>query len=222
MRIQEHLFQGFFGIKKKQDSVKYYHERVDKLKGIDAALDNCIDEFQKILINHNTKIAKYYEFLKKLDKKILVEFRQEVKKLEGMFDPDEISADNEERYLTKIEGVLNEILKNEENTEIKSTADETVYDLKELQRMVEALKPLWEKQLELNEKSDDEFIQKDNLLVMTGILKQESDTLKAEENLLKKIDLKTGNILRKATLKMRDAEKTKDMNLNYRNIRHIR
>jgi len=60
MRIQEHIYQGFFGLKKKQDAGKYYHERIDKLKGVDKELDEVIEEFQKVLANHNNKIRSYY------------------------------------------------------------------------------------------------------------------------------------------------------------------
>jgi hypothetical protein len=222
MRIQEHLFQGFFGIKTKKDSAKYYSERVNKLRGLDADLDNCISEFQKILANHTQKVNAYNEFLKDLSHESFKRVKNEVMKLEGMFDEDELSNESERRYVSKIENVLTDMTKNEENTELSQIEKDTMQDLKELFRMIEKMKPVWEKQLEFMKQDDDHIFSKDGIKELTEIFKEESNLLKMEEALLKKIDLKTGNILRKTTLKMRDLEKTKDMNMRYREIRHIR
>jgi len=73
-------------------------------------------------------------------------------------------------------------------------------------------------------KQNDELILNDNnnIKVLSDILKEEGDVLKMEESLLRKIDLKTGTILRKATLKERDIERTKDMDMNYREIKYVR
>lgn len=223
MRIQEHLFQGFFGIKKKKDSAKYYHECVDKLKGLDADLDKCIEEFQKILANHNKKINAYQYFLTRLDAPSMNSLRDEVKKLEGMFDEDDIANDAQRRYASKIEDLLREFIKNDENSELKSTGQDTINDLKELLRMIEHIKPLWQRQIDFMDKSNDEIIDiAENIKELTAIFKEESQLLRMEESLLKKIDLKTGNILRKTSLKLWDIEDTKDMNMRYREIKHIR
>jgi len=223
MRVDEHLFQGFFGNKKKEDSAKYYHERIDKLKGLDANLDKCIDEFQRVLANHNKKVNAYNYFLSRLDVPSLHSVKDEVNKLEGMFDDDEISNDAEGRYIVKIEEVLKDLIKNEENTDLTSIEQDTMDDLKELLRMIENIKPVWERQLGFMKKDDKEIIEdKENIKELTSIFKEESDMLRMEEALLKKIDLKTGNILRKTTLKRDDIEETKRMNMNYREIRHIR
>jgi hypothetical protein len=223
MRVDEHLFQGFFGINKKQDSAKYYHERVDKLKGLDSDLDKCIDEFQKVLVNHNKKITAYHYFLTRIDKPSLQSVMDEINKLEGMFDDDEIANDTTRRYALKIEEILKILTKNEECIELQSIEQDTMSDLKELHRMIASIKPLWEQQLEFVKKNDEEILtNKNNIKILTDIFKEESDIMKMEESLLKKIDLKTGNILRKTTLKLRGIEETKDMNMNYRDIKHIR
>lgn len=222
MRIQEHLFQGFFGIKKKEDSAKYYSQRVSKLKGLDEDLDKCISEFQKILKNHSRKIEAYNTFLKELSVDSFKKVKNEVMKLERMFDEDELSNESERRYVLKMEDVLTDITSNEENTELKQIHKETMQDLKELLRMIEGIKPLWEKQLKFMEQDSEYAMSKEGIKELTEIFKQESNLLKIEESLLKKIDLKTGSILRKTTLKMRNLEKTKDMNMTYRNIKHIR
>lgn len=222
MRIQEHLFQGFFGLKTKKDSAKYYTERVNKLRGLDTNLDNCISEFQKILENHKKKIIAYDEFLKELSVDSFNKVKREVIKLEGMFDEDELANESERRYIVKIENILIDMTKNEENTELSQIEKDTMQDLKELSRMIENIKPVWEKQLEFMKQDNEYIISKEGIRELTEIFKEESNLLKMEEALLKKVDLKTGNILRKTTLKMRDLEKTKDMNMTYREIRHIR
>lgn len=222
MRIQEHLFQGFFGIKKKEDSAKYYSQRVSKLKGLDEDLDKCISEFQKILKNHSRKIEAYDTFLKELSVDSFKKVKNEVMKLEKMFDEDELSNESERRYVLKMEDVLTDITSNEENTELKQIHKETMQDLKELLRMIEGIKPLWEKQLKFMEQDNEYAMSKEGIKELTEIFKQESNLLKIEESLLKKIDLRTGSILRKTTLNMRNLEKTKDMNMTYRDIKHIR
>ncbi|MGV8151118.1 MAG: hypothetical protein ACP5NV_05300 [Candidatus Woesearchaeota archaeon] len=222
MRIQEHLFHGFFGNKTKKDSAKYYTERVDKLKGLDNDLDKTIEQFQKILLNHKEKIVAYDEFLKKFDSEKFLKVKEEVMKLEGMFDEDELANESERRYIVRMENILSELIKNEENVELSQAQKDTVQDLKELLRMIEHIKPLWETQISFMKAHDYKDINKDAIKELTDIFKRESETLKIEETLLKKIDLKTGNILRKTTLKLRDLEKTKDMNMTYREIRHIR
>lgn len=222
MRIQEHLFQGFFGIKKKEDSAKYYSQRMNKLKGLDDDLDRCISEFQKILKNHSKKIAAYDTFLKDLSADSFKKVKNEVMKLEGMFDEDELSNESEKRYISKMEDVLTDLINNEENTELSQIQKDTMQDLKELLRMIESIKPLWEKQLEFMKKDSEYTMSNAGIKELTNIFKEEANILRMEEALLKKIDLKTGNILRKTTLKMRDLEKTKNMNMTYREIKHIR
>lgn len=223
MRVQEHLFQGFFGINKKKDAGKYYHERVDKLKGIDNVLDSGIEQFQKILSNHNRKLSAYYEFLKKFDKESLQALREEIKHLEGMFDVDDVANREEERYMVKIENVLKELIANEESNELSGMEKDVVQDLKSLQQLLASIGPLWQQQIEFIKKNDEEiFGSKPNIKVLSDVFKEEGDIMLMEESLLKKIDLKSGAILRKTTLKMRGIEKTKDMNMEYRQIQHIR
>lgn len=223
MRIQEHLFQGFFGNKNKVDSAKYYTERVNKMKGLDSDLDKSIEEFQKILDNHNKKLASYYEFLKRLDKESLKELKDQINIIEGMYEHDEEANEDEREYCLKVKDSLTKLTANEENTELTTLEKDVMEDIKSLIQLLESISPLWEQQLEFVKKNDEEIIgNKNNLKVLSDILKEEGDILKMEENLLKKIDLKTGAILRKTTLKMRDVDKTKDMNLSYREIRHIR
>ena len=223
MRIQEHLFQGYFGLKKKKDSAKYYHERVGKLRGLDNDLDKCIEDFQTILKNHKSKINAYDEFLKKLDLASFQAVKREVNKLEGMFDQDELANDSERKYVARIEGIINNLIGDEENSEINQLQKDTLNDLKELLRMIENIKPVWEKQLEFMKRDEREILsQKENIRVLTAMFKEESDILNMEESLLRRIDLKTGNILRKTTLKLRDVEKTKEMDMSYREIKHIR
>lgn len=209
-------------MKTKKDSAKYYTERVNKLRGLDTNLDNCISEFQKILENHKKKIIAYDEFLKELSVDSFNKVKREVIKLEGMFDEDELANESERRYIVKIENILIDMTKNEENTELSQIEKDTMQDLKELSRMIENIKPVWEKQLEFMKQDNEYIISKEGIRELTEIFKEESNLLKMEEALLKKVDLKTGNILRKTTLKMRDLEKTKDMNMTYREIRHIR
>lgn len=223
MRIQEHIFQGFFGITKKKDAAKYYSDRIGELKGLDSDLDKAIENFQKIITNHNLKLKAYYEFLKNFDKESLDSLKEQISVLEDMFDTDEDSNESEEKDIMKVQDTLCGLMKNEENTDITQLEQETMTDLKELSRLLDTICPLWKAQLEFMQKNDEEILgDKSNIKILSDILKEEGDILKMEENLLRKIDLKTGAILRKTTLKMRDVEKTKDMNMTYREIRHIR
>ncbi|GIU70190.1 MAG: hypothetical protein KatS3mg002_1426 [Candidatus Woesearchaeota archaeon] len=222
MRIQEHLFQGFFGIKKKKDSAKYYSERIDKLKGISSELDNCISEFQKILNSHKKKISLYNKFLDNPDDYNYQKIKNEIKKLENMFDEGEISQETEKKHAYKIEKILTELINNEENIDIATLQRETLSDIKELMKLLENIKPLWEQQIDTISMDGENIINKEKIKKLTEIFKEESKILIIEEDLLKKIELKTSNILRKTNLKFRDIEKTKDMNIRYREIRHIR
>jgi hypothetical protein len=223
MRIQEHLYQGFFGIAKKKDAAKYYAERMSKLKGLDDDLDKDIEEFKKILSNHRTKLDAYYNFLNKLDKESLRQLKQQIKTLEGMFDPDENANRREKKYTLRVKNIISDLLKNEENSELDALEKEVIDDLNHLNALLDSISPLWEEQLAFVRKNEDEILaNKNHVQVISDILKEEGDILRMEESLLKKIDLKTGAILRKTSLKMRDLEKTKDMNMNYREIKHIR
>jgi hypothetical protein len=223
MRIQEHIFQGYFGFKNKQDSAKYYNQRVSKLKGLDADLDKGIENFLTILENHKKKIDAYFLFLKNLDKESLARLKDEINKLKGMFDVDEIANDSEGRHVLRIENILKDLIANEENAELNNMEKEAAEDVKSLHSLIESIGPLWEAQLEFVDKNDDLIIaDKNNIRIIGDIFKEESNILRVEENLLKKIDLKTGAILRKTNLKMRDVERTKDMDMAYREIKHIR
>ena len=89
--------------------------------------------------------------------------------------------------------------------------------------MLKSIEPLWQQQIDFIEKNDEEILEsRENIKILSDILKEEDDILKMEESLLRKIDLKTGAILRKTTLKERDIERTKDMDMSYREIKHIR
>jgi len=210
-------------MKNKQDSEKYYNERVSKLKGLDSDLDKGIEDFKSILENHKKKLDAYFLFLKNMDRTSLSKLRAEIKRLEGMFDVDELANDDEERHVIKIEGILKDLATNEENTELDNMEKDVIEDIKALHNLIQSIGPLWEAQLEFIKKNDEEIIgNKENIKVIGDVFREESDVLRVEENLLRKIDLKTGAILRKTTLKMRDVEKTKDMNMAYREIKHIR
>jgi hypothetical protein len=223
MRIQEHIYQGFFGLKKKQDAGKYYHERIGKLKGVDTELDKVIEEFQKVLVNHNNKIKNYYEFLKKPGKDTFKGVRQEIEKLEGMFDQDEMANDTEQRCCLKGIDTLKELTKSEDSTELGQLEQDTIADLNELMHMLKSVEPLWQKQIDFIKKSDEEILaSKENIQILSDVLKEEDDVLKMEESLLRKVDLKTGALLRKTTLKERDIDRTSDMDMLYRDIKHVR
>jgi hypothetical protein len=223
MRIQEHMYQGFFGLKKKQDAAKYYTECVDKLKGFDKDLDTVIEAFQQVLNNHAIKLKNYHEFLMRPSKETFQPVRKEIEKLIGMFDEDELANNKEQRYVLKSITQLKDLTKEEESTELGQLEQESITDMNELLKLLKTIEPVWQAQIDFI-KQNDELILNDNnnIKVLSDILKEEGDVLKMEESLLRKIDLKTGTILRKATLKERDIERTKDMDMNYREIKYVR
>ncbi len=223
MRIDEHIYQGFFGLKKKKDARKYYHESVDKLKGLDSDLDDMINSFQTVLANHNNKIKSYLEFLKNQNKDTLQALRKEIEKLEGMFDQDELANDNEKKCCIKGISILQGLTTSEDSTELGQLEKDTLMDLSELMRLLKAMEPLWQQQIDFIEKEDEKILgDKKNVKILSDIFKEEEDILKMEESLLKKIDLKTGTLLRKTSLKEKDIERTKDMGMNYREIKYVR
>jgi hypothetical protein len=223
MRIQEHIYQGFFGLKKKQDAIKYYHERVDNLKGFDKDLDMIIEAFQQILANHTNKLNNYHKFLEKPNSERFQAVRKEIEKLEGMFDEDEVANNKGQKYVIKGINELERLTKNEECVELGQLERESISDLKELSRLLRSIEPVWQAQIEFIKKNDEEILgDTNNLRILSDILKEEGDILKMEESLLRKIDLKTGTILRKTTLKERDIDRTKDMDMKYRELKYIR
>ncbi|MGV8171939.1 MAG: hypothetical protein ACP5OA_04570 [Candidatus Woesearchaeota archaeon] len=223
MRIQEHIYQGFFGLKKTQDAGKYYHERVDKLKGFDADLDRTIESFQQVLSSHNIKLKSYQEFLNKPGSNTLQAVRREIEKLEGMFDEDELANNKEQKYVIKGIDEIKGLIKNEESPEIGQLENESLTDLNELLNLLKSIGPIWQAQIDFIKKNDKEiFGDKNNIKILSDILKEEGDILRMEETLLRKIDLKTGTILRKVSLREKDIQKTKDMDMNYREVKHIR
>jgi len=223
MRVQEHIYQGFFGLKKKQDASKYYREQVHKLKGFDSDLDEVIEAFQHVLNNHNNKLNNYHEFLKKPNKETFKAVRSEIQKLEGMFDEDELSNNKEQRYVLKGIDKLKELATNEESAELGQLEKENLADLNELLRLLKTIEPVWQSQIDFIKKNDEAILgDRNNLKILSDILKEEGDILQMEETLLRKIDLKTGTVLRKAALKEQDINKTKDMGMEYRDIKYIR
>jgi hypothetical protein len=223
MRIQEHIYQGFFGLKKKQDAIKYYHERVENLKGFDKNLDVIIEAFQHILINHNNKLNNYHEFLKKPTKDTFTTVRREIEKLKGMFDEDEIANDKGQKYALKGIDELEKLTKNEDCVELGQLERESITDLKELSRLLKSINPIWQAQIDFMKQNDEAILEdNNNIRILSDILKEEGDILWLEESLLHKIDLKTGTILIKATLKERDIDRTKDMDMKYRELKYIR
>ena len=50
------MYQGSFGLKKKKDAINYYKDYVEKMKGVDSDLDIVIEAFQRVLLNHNSKL----------------------------------------------------------------------------------------------------------------------------------------------------------------------
>jgi len=223
MRIQEHLYQGFFGLKKKQDAGKYYHERVNKLKGFDKNLDTVIEAFQQVLSNHTAKLNSYHEFLKKPNKDTFQAVRREIEKLEGMFDEDELANDKEQSHVLKGITELQEIAKNEESLELGQLEKESINDLNELLRLLKSIEPTWQSQIDFIKQNDEKILgDNNNIKILSDILKEEGDILRMEESTLRKIDLKTGTILRKTTLKERDIDKTRDMGMNYREVKYVR
>ncbi|MGV8141030.1 MAG: hypothetical protein ACP5NW_01160 [Candidatus Woesearchaeota archaeon] len=223
MRIQEHIYQGFFGLKKKKDAIKYYHERVDALKGFDKDLDTIIDAFQQILSNHNAKLKNYHEFLKKPNTNTFNSVRIEIKKLEGMFDEDELANNKGQKYVLKSIDSLERVSTNEESAELGQLERESINDLKELLRLLKSIGPVWQAQIDFIKQNDEEILSDtNNIRILSDILKEEGDILKMEESILRKIDLKTGTILRKTTLKERDIDRTRDMDMKYRELKYIR
>lgn len=223
MRIQEHIYQGFFGLNKKEDASKYYHERVEKLKGFDKDLDTIIEAFQNILKNHNNKLNVYQKFLSNMNKDTFQKMREEIEKLEGMYDEDELANDKEQKYVLKGRDALNSITNNEESAELSQMEKESITDLNELMRLLQAIEPVWQAQIDFIKNNDnDVFKESIKIKELTAILKKEGEILRMEEILLRKIDLKTGAILRKTTLKEKGIDKTKDMDMNYRELKYIR
>jgi hypothetical protein len=223
MRIQEHIYQGFFGLKKKQDAGKYYHERVDKLKGFDSKLDEIIKAFQQILGNHNNKLKTYHEFLNKPNKETFHAVRKQIEKLEGMFDEDEVNNNKEEQYVLKGIETIKEMTKDEESADLGQLENNSVTDLNELLNLLRSIGPLWQAQLDFIKKNDEEILgNPQNIKILSDILREEGDVLRMEESLLKKIDLKTGMLLRKTALKEKDIQKTKEMDMSYRDIKYVR
>jgi len=140
-----------------------------------------------------------------------------------MFDQDEIANDSEQKCCLKGIDTLKDLTKSEDSTELGQMEQETINDLNELMHMLKSIEPLWQQQIDFIEKNDEEILEsRENIKILSDILKEEDDILKMEESLLRKIDLKTGAILRKTTLKERDIERTKDMDMSYREIKHIR
>jgi hypothetical protein len=223
MRIQEHIYQGFFGLKKKQDASKHYTECVDKLKGFDKGLDTVIESFQQVMNNHAVKLKSYHEFLKKPNKETFQAVRHEIEKLEGMFDEDELANNKEQRYILKGITQLKELTNGEDSIEIGQMEQESISDLNELLKLLKTIEPVWQSQIDFIKQNDEIILSNNNnIRILSDILKEEGDILNMEESLLRKIDLKTGTIMRKATLKERDMERTKDMDLNYREIKYVR
>lgn len=222
MRIQEHLFQGFFGIKKKEDVEKYYDKRVKKLKGIDEHLDRCIANLKKILLNHEKKLATFNAFIQKPSKKTLESLRKEIKRLEGMFDEDELANEEEKRYALKILESIEEMHSNEDSSELNALEREVLYDLGQFRAILEEIGPVWGEQLQFIDQEERIILQPKQIQQIVSIFKKESEILRIQEELLRKIDLHTGSMLRKASLKLQDVEETTDMGMQYRNIKHIR
>jgi hypothetical protein len=223
MRIQEHIYQGFFGLKKKKDAGKYYKEHVEKLKGFDKDLDTVIELFQHILSNHNSKLKSYHEFLKKPNKNTFQAVRLEIRKLEGMFDEDEMANAKEQRYVLKDIDKMDDLIKNDESPELGQLERESVNDLKELLKLLKSIEPVWQAQIDFIKQNNDEILSDiRNIKILSDILKEEGDILQMEETLLRKIDLKTGTILRKASLMEKDIQKTKEMDMTYREVKYIR
>ncbi|MGV8087396.1 MAG: hypothetical protein ACP5N1_07225 [Candidatus Woesearchaeota archaeon] len=223
MRIQEHMYQGFFGLNKKQNANKYYHERVEKLKGFDEDLDNIITAFQNILTNHNNKLVTYQKFLNNRNSNTFNDLRNEIQKLKGIYDEDELANDKEQKYVIKGRDLLHSLTKNEESVELGQLQKESISDLNELLRLLEEIEPLWQKQIDFisdnNEKVHNDI---DKIKELSAILQREGEILRMEETLLRKIDLKTGSILRKTSLKEKGIAKTKNSDVNYRELKYIR
>ena len=223
MRVQEHLFQGFFGLKTKKDSLKFYRECVEKLKYADLKLDECINEFQTIVNDHKKNLNQYDNFIKHPSKITLNILKKELETLEGITNKDKQTNAQEEKHILQIKSKIEEISKTEESPDLKDIEKEIITDLDELDKLLNNIEGLWAVQLAFVEK-EDELILRDviNIKVLGDILKEESDILNMEEQLLRKIDLKLGNVLRKTTLKLRGIEEEKNSSTEYKEIKHIR
>ena len=223
MRVQEHIYQGFFGLKKKEDVAKYYNDRLKNLKGIDSDIDRIIQAFEIVLENHKKKLDTYVEFVKDSSNHNLKKLKQEIQRLEGMFDQDEVENDTEKRFTLKVIDKIKDLIKTEESSDLKSIQNETLRDLSDLSKLLDSMGPVWQAQLDFIKKNDDEIIHDNqSTKLLSAILHEESQILKMEEDLLRRIDNKTGNVIRKTELRVSDMEKTKDMNLEYRDIRFVR
>jgi hypothetical protein len=223
MRIQEHLYQGFFGIKKKQDAAKYYKERVEKINSLDKKIDSVIDSYQKLLSNHNSKREKCLKFVQNPTLNNLKIARIEVEKLEGMFDEDELANNSEQDHVKAMLSEVKQLSKTEESEEMKILESDLTSELEDLLRVLKSLEPVWQNQIDFIKRSDDAImIEKTSISKLGVIIATEDSILKREEELLRKIDLKIGAMLRKTDLKEQSIEKTADMNMRYREIRHIR
>ena len=223
MRIQEHIYQGFFGLKKKQDAGKYYHERVEKLKGFDSNLDAILKAFQHLLAGHSSKLNNYHEFLIKPNKETLHAVRKEIEKLEGMFDKDDLDNDTEKKYTLKSIDIIQNIAKNEDSLELGQIEKESINDLNELLKLLKSIEPVWQSQIDFIKRNDEEILGNiENIKILSDILKEEGDIMRMEESLLRKIDTKTGSLLRRTTLKENDIKKTEDMDMTYREIKYVR
>ena len=111
----------------------------------------------------------------------------------------------------------------EESTELGQLEKESITDLNEMLRLLKAIEPVWQAQIDFIKQTDELILSNNNnIKILSDILKEEGDILRMEESILRKIDLKTGTILRKTTLKERDIERTKNMDMNYREIKHVR
>ncbi len=223
MRVQEHLYQGFFGDKKKKDALKFYRERTDKLRIANSKLDECIAEFQRIVDDHRNNLRRFNDFVRTPNHLTLKALKQEIKTLENLTNNDEEVNEHEEKHIKQVKKIIEEISKDEENTDLKTIEKETLSDIIELDKLLQSIGSLWEIQLEFTKKENNLLLSDlRNAKVLGDILKEESDILSMEEQLLRKIDLRLGNILRKTTLKLRDVEEAREFNIKYREIKHIR
>lgn len=222
MRVQEHIFQGYFGNKKKKDALKYFKERVDKLKKADEKLDECIADFQRIVADHRKNLARFNDFVRTPSNITLESLKEEIKTLEDLTGNDEEVNEQEEKHILHVKNVLEEISKDEENLELKSLQKEAIEEIKELDRLLCSIESLWDIQLEFVKKENNVLLSNlKHSKVLGDILKEESDILNMEEQLLRKIDLKIGNILRKTTLMLRETEEARNSNIQYKEIKNI-
>ncbi|MFA5797548.1 MAG: hypothetical protein WC916_05975 [Candidatus Woesearchaeota archaeon] len=223
MRIQEHLFQGFFGVKKKKDSLKYHKQKENTLLEIDKQLDEAIESHQKKASNHRKKVLSYTRFIQKHDEESWKPLKEEILKLKGAFDEDELANNQERRKISKIVSEIKTIQKEDEDSELKNTEREMADGLHELESLLEEIGTIWEEQLKIADMETQTILSTSTIQErLNTILQEENRITSREEHILKEVDLKLGILLRKTTLKLRDLEKTKDMNIEYREIKHIR